>query len=177
MERDQELKLQALVDGQLSNREARRLERWLTSDQEAAALLEELRWTKNVLTANPPQMVVPESREFYWSKIQRAILRVEPDRAAKPDFRLSPFLQWKKWLTPISGLALFLLVAWGTFNIVNLDANRLHARVLAQVESPSEEMSAFSFRSQSQNVFVVWLYERTTETRPEVSLVNDMIIQ
>ena len=39
--------------------------------QEALALADELRMTRAVLAGNEPERAVPESREFYWSKVRR----------------------------------------------------------------------------------------------------------
>ena len=47
-------------------------------DAEAADLVAELRNTRRALAGFEPGLKVPESREFYWSKIERAIERQEP---------------------------------------------------------------------------------------------------
>ena len=59
----------------------------------------------------------------------------------------------------------------------NIDTNFGSSKYLAHVESPSEEMGAFSFSSQSDNVFVIWLYDRPPEFQREMSYVNDIVIQ
>ena len=71
MNQDRELQIQAFVDGELSARQARKVEEWLATDAEAQALLRELQATKAALAQNEPQLTLPETREFYWSKIQR----------------------------------------------------------------------------------------------------------
>jgi anti-sigma factor RsiW len=81
MNRDLALKYQAFVDGELSDREARQLELTLQQDPEAKAVVAELRATKALLRENEPEMAVPESREFYWGKIQREIQRLEAEPA------------------------------------------------------------------------------------------------
>ena len=43
---DSQLKLQAYLDGELSPREARRVESWLAEDQQARLLVAELKNTK-----------------------------------------------------------------------------------------------------------------------------------
>ena len=44
---------------------------------------------------------------------------------------------------------------------------------LAEVETPSEDVGAYSFRSQRENLFVVWVYERVPESEPEIELNDD----
>jgi hypothetical protein len=177
MKLDVRLKLQAYLDDQLTTRETQAVRERLATDEEAAKLFEELLWTKNCLSHNEPVMACPESREFYWGKIEREILRRESLVPVEKSTWSLPWFSWKKWLAPASGLALVVLIALGIFRFYDLNSVVMPSRFLAQVESPSEEMGAFSFRSQSENVFVIWLYERSGEPRPEVNLVNDMIIQ
>ena len=62
---------------------------WLARDREAAALLEELRNTRAALAGFEAEVRLPESREFFWSKIEREIQRLEapaprPARGAAP---------------------------------------------------------------------------------------------
>jgi hypothetical protein len=177
MNREFELKVQAFLDGELSKRESRRVERQLALDQESSWLLEELRWTKNVLAANEPSVGLSGSREYYWHGIEREILRAERATASEPTALPFSWLIWKKCLAPLSGLALAALVVLGILEFYSFDASGPRSRFLAQVESPSEEMGAFSFRSQSDNIFVIWLYERSSQKHSEISLVNDMFIQ
>jgi anti-sigma factor RsiW len=78
MNEEQQLKLQAFVDGELPDNEAREVSTWLARDAEAIALSRELRNTRQALKNSDVNVRVPESREFYWSKIQRAIERLQP---------------------------------------------------------------------------------------------------
>ena len=158
MKPDLELKLQAYADGELSEREAREVAAAIGNDPEAQALLRELKTTTAVLRDNEPQLAVPESREFYWSKIERAIEQAQPE-AARP--LVSFWLSFRRVLVPAAGLALVLFLAIASFK-VNNTANDPLAH-LAEVESLSEHMSSFSFRSHSQNMFVVWLHENTEQ--------------
>jgi len=84
------LKVQAYLDGELSEREARRVAEELRSEPEAQALLAELRNTTSALRENEPTVALPESREFFWGKIEREITRAEaaPERAGVPNVPL-----------------------------------------------------------------------------------------
>src|SRR5512138_813224 len=85
----EQLKLQAYLDGELPEAEARRMTDRLAQDPEAAALLTELRQTTEAVAAFEKEVRLPESREFYWSKIQREIQRQAqpaPEAATLPDW-------------------------------------------------------------------------------------------
>ena len=70
---DDQLKLQAHFDGELPEPEARAVANWLARDREAVALLAELRNTRKALKGFESDIKLPETREFYWSKIEREI--------------------------------------------------------------------------------------------------------
>jgi negative regulator of sigma E activity len=173
MNRDLELKLQAYVDGELPEREAHSLARWIAGDQEAQALLAELKMAKAFLQGNEPELSVPASREFYWSKIQRAIERADAVEATPaPGW----WLGWQKYLAPLAGVALVVFFAIGAFNIYNARMRNNDGHHLAEIENLSDEMGAFSFRA-SENMFVVWVYDKATDESPEPELIDDLIIQ
>lgn len=75
MDYDSQLKVQAYLDGELAPRAARRLEQRLAQDTEAQSLLAELKATASALAALGEDVKLPESREFFWSKIEREIER------------------------------------------------------------------------------------------------------
>src|SRR5688500_5789467 len=105
MKPDLELKLQAYLDGELPDREAREVAAALVSDTEAQQLLAELKTTTSVLRENEPQLTVPESREFYWSKIERAIECGQPE-PAQP--LMAVWFALRRVIAPVAGLALVL---------------------------------------------------------------------
>ena len=76
-----ELELQAYLDGELSAGEAKAIADLLGRDAGAQALYQELRTAKSLLAGNELDRKLPESREFYWSKIQRQIDQVESTQA------------------------------------------------------------------------------------------------
>jgi len=77
MDYDVQLKVQAWLDGELPEAEAREIAEWLATDREAAALAGELRNTRQALAGHEAEIRLPESREFFWSKIEREIQRRE----------------------------------------------------------------------------------------------------
>ena len=68
------IKLQAHLDGELTGRDAQQVTALLESDAEARALFNELQQTRTMLKGNEPEFRLPESREFFWSKIEREVL-------------------------------------------------------------------------------------------------------
>lgn len=178
MKRQQELELQAYLDGELSGSDAARVGERLAQDPEARRLISELSWTRSVLASHEPEMTLPESREFYWSKIEKAITRTEaPERGGFGLPWLELILGWRRFLAPASGLALTLMLVFSVMKFYDWTPADPFPRYLTQVENPTEEMGSFSFRSQSENVFVVWLYDRPLEARVNMALLNDMVIQ
>ena len=78
------MRLQAYLDGELPDSEAREAASLLAQDAEARALLAELKNTSAAMAGFELDIKLPESREFYWSKIEREIERqspmIEPER-------------------------------------------------------------------------------------------------
>jgi anti-sigma factor RsiW len=148
MDNERQLKLQAYLDGELPEGERRAVEAWLAQDAEAVGLLAELRHTNAALGEFEASLTLPESREFYWSKIQREIQRqqVQP-RLAATEFRATG---WRRLFLPASALAgLAMLV------LVTLQLN-VHGPA-AGLEAAIEDGSVFTYRDQSQGMTLVWL--------------------
>src|SRR4029077_2677507 len=108
MNHDAELKLQAWLDGELSEREAAEVKDWLARDREAQLLLAELQNTGAALAGQEEGIKLPESREFFWSKISRDIERQE--RAAARTAAGRPWLL--RLMVPVGSLAAVALVAF-----------------------------------------------------------------
>ena len=85
MDWEAQLKLQAYLDGELPEAERRRLEATLAQGGQSSLLLAELRQTREVLAGFEKGIQMPESLEFFWSKIEREIRRQEsPARVPAP---------------------------------------------------------------------------------------------
>jgi anti-sigma factor RsiW len=150
MNQDTKLKLQAFVDNELSASEARGVAAWLERDPEAGALQAELRDISRVLKDNELQVKLPESREFYWSKIQRAI-----DQAAvEPKPRPVRYSVWMRLFGPALGLAVLLVAG---LSLVKLNTPPTRLSSLHEIDMPLEETAAISFHSQSAGMTVVWV--------------------
>jgi anti-sigma factor RsiW len=104
MKHDEQLELQAYLDGELDSVAAARVEARLAADVEGKALLAELRMVKEAVIQGEPAAKVPETRDFYWSKIARAI-EAEEKVAAKSQSPAVPVWAWVRRLVPALGIA------------------------------------------------------------------------
>lgn len=155
-----ELDLQSYLDGELAGRDARRVEQLLATDREAEALFQELKATKSLLAGNEPQLKVPETRDFYWSKIQREIERAEALESVGASDGEGFFARWKRYLAPLAGVAAVVLLGVVTAKVYDAATLNSSAQHLAEIQNLSDETGSYSFRSQSENMFVVWVYDR-----------------
>src|SRR5437899_3889601 len=174
MNQESELRLQSYLDGELSPREARRVAEWLGLDPEAQALLGDLKTARTALAGNEPELHLPESREFYWSKIRREIERAEK---AEAGFLRRAWFSWRKYLVPLAGTALVAILSLSTARLGEVTGADESARHLADVENLSEHTGSYSFRSHAENMFVVWVYDQNQEAPPEPEPEADLILQ
>jgi anti-sigma factor RsiW len=152
MDHDSQLKLQAYLDAELPENEAREVANWLARDKEATALLVELRNTRQSLVGFEAGVKLPESREFYWSKIQRQIGR---ESTARPAPARAPwFARLQRFLVPISGLAAVAIVLMLTV------LRPSDGGALGETEVSASDMGALTFRDESERMTMVWLYDR-----------------
>jgi len=154
MNYDAQLKLQAFLDGELSEREAAEVKNWLAADRDGQLLLAELKNTSAALTGHEEEVKLPESRDFFWSKIEREIERAQPTPAQRP--RLSFMARLRRQLVPLSGVAIVTLV----FSVVTLHS-LTSAGSLAEMEMLSDDMGAYTYRDQANKMTFVWFYDRT----------------
>ncbi len=145
---EDQLKLQAYLDGELPEAEARQVDGWLARDPEAAGLLIELRQTRDTLAGVETECRLPESREFYWSKIQRQINleQASGDRIAQPEPLL---LRLRRLLVPLTGVALVVVAA--------LISTRGARHQVPAVETSLADSGAMIYHDFSAGATFVWL--------------------
>ncbi len=100
MRHDLELQIQAWVDGELPEREARRIAQRVARDAEAAALAAELGCIRQALSRHKPSRALDESRQSYWGKIERRIRREAG--VCRADSPLPWYEHWRKHMEPAS---------------------------------------------------------------------------
>jgi len=152
MKHELEVKLMASLDGELSRAEVAELAALVESDTEARGLFHELQNTRLALQGNESEVRLSESREFYWSKIQREIERLESTPQAEPVRR---------------GLWRFVRRHMATFSGVGVAAALALTAVMRQnpsgtdpfedVDNPTENSGVFSYRSDEHGATLVWV--------------------
>ena len=158
MNQEFELKLQAWLDGELSAPEVRRLSQEMADDTEASRLVAELQAIKSALAGNEMPVAVPETREFYWSKIERQIEREAGALGRARPARPSTWLRWVSPLSGLAGLACIVLLAFQPFTPPAFD----------EISSTGEGMEAVTYHDQSTGMTVVWLAD-SQDSQPEAA--------
>jgi anti-sigma factor RsiW len=148
---EQQLKVQAFLDGELPEREARDVAALLARDSEANALLTELRHTRQAFKDSEPAVKLPESREFYWSKIEREIARLEPEAA--PARSPSVFTLLRRILIPLAATAALVMAAlWGGVQTGLLGGGSPESAA----EMTSADSDAFTYHDYANGTTLVW---------------------
>jgi anti-sigma factor RsiW len=152
MNQQDQLKVQACLDEELSPTQAGEVRELLARDSEALALYEALSSTRSVLKSNEQPRSVPDSRAFYWSSIEREIAR---QAAAQPVSASGWFRSWWRFALPALGtaalVALLLVVVRPEPEAGKTSAN------FHEIETPMRESSAITFHSESAGMTVIWI--------------------
>jgi len=151
MKHELELKVQAWLDGELPDQEARRIGAWIARDAEATALAAELGSLRQAMSHNETAGVLGESREFYWSKIQRQIQR---ETGARRDGGLSWSARWRRYMAPLAGAAALACA-------LMLAVRQTSSPTFDEISSTGEGMEAVTFHDQAAQMTVVWLQDNT----------------
>ncbi|HWQ92462.1 MAG TPA: hypothetical protein VN673_12390 [Clostridia bacterium] len=153
MDYESQLKLQAYLDGELSEDQASEVANWLARDKEAVALLTELRQSRQAFGRFQSTLRLPESGDFFWSKIRREIELSEPESApAVP--QISLFQKLRRFLVPAGALAVLTIAGI----IVTRDAGVAISTGEGEVgEMALADSGAFTYRDYSAGTTLVWL--------------------
>lgn len=149
MTEEQQLKLQAFFDGELPEKEAREVAAWLAADADGTALLGELRNTRKALADFEPAVKLPESREFYWSKIARDIRQNERVEAPKTAVPWAVLL--RRIFVPAGAFAVVAIAAILAIHQFGPAASSVEARTMLA------DAGAFTYHDQAEGMTVVWL--------------------
>src|SRR5688500_5599804 len=154
MNTESKLRLQAYLNNEVSSAEGREIASWIARDAEAKALYEELKATKSMLAPeNELAVSVPDSREFYWSKIAREIERV--DREPAREYAPRPW--WIRILAPVAGAA-----ALAVFVFTSISTNP--AVTAVHQERSDLENGTITFRSKDNSMTLIWISSDGSET-------------
>ena len=168
MKTEEMMRLQAYLDNEVSSAEGREIASWIARDSEAKGLYEELKATKTLLAPeNELAATVPDSRDFYWSKIAREIERVEREPAREN----APRPWWVRILAPVAGAAALALFV---FTSISINGPGRSMAVGSQREVSATD-SSITFYSPEQKMTVVWIssgQEQVEVTPPEPSDID-----
>jgi anti-sigma factor RsiW len=151
MTAEQQLKLQALLDGELPEKEARETAAWVARDAEAADLARELRQTRQALADAEPGLRVAESREFYWSRIERDIRRLE--QAPTLSQPVSVLARLRRLLVPVSAVAALVVIVLATGLWVGFWGRPIRP----DTEMTMADSGAFTYHDYANGTTLVWL--------------------
>jgi anti-sigma factor RsiW len=164
MKHELELKVQAWLDGELPDHEARRMGELIAHDSEAAALAAELGCIRQAMFRQEAPVPLAESREFYWSKIQRQIQR---EAAVRRPVDVPWYARLRRYVGPLAGAA-----ALGC--ILLLAVVRNGSPAFDEISSTGDGMEAVTFHDQSAQMTVVWLQDSSaaTEVQPVQKIIR-----
>jgi len=145
------IKLQAYLDGELTGRDAQDVASLIESDAKARALFAELQQTRSMLKANEPEFRLPESREFFWSKIEREISKFETVSSENETPAWVSF--FRRHLAVFTGTS----VAAALVLFVAFQMSWVSPGMFEEIDNPLDDTSSFSFRSESQQMTLVWI--------------------
>jgi anti-sigma factor RsiW len=159
MNQEQQLKLQAFLDGELPESEAREILAWTQRDSAAAGLLAELRNTRAAMAKSEPHLSLPEAREFFWSKIEREIQRLEPEASSSP--KVSVFTVLRRLLLPAAAVSAIVIAGLiAHFNVPNHVPKTVVANVAdadtTTVETTLADSDATTYHDASEGTTLVW---------------------
>ncbi len=143
-----QIKVQAFLDGELPEAEAREIGSLLARDADAAAMRAELKHTRAALVGFERRILVPETREFYFSKIQREIEREEASASAPARPQHSIFSFWRRALAVTGGVA---ALAVALLVVTNFGPRG------AALEVALGSGEAFTYRNYESGATLVWL--------------------
>ena len=151
MDWEAQLKLQAFLDGELPETDQRQMAAKLAQDRDSALLLAELGQTRALLAGFEAGIQLPESREFFWSKIEREIQRLEAP--LPPPARISWAARLRRLLVPASAVALLAIAGFVTFR----HSGWPMLPGGAEMETALADTAAFTYRDYSAGTTLVWL--------------------
>jgi anti-sigma factor RsiW len=148
-----QIRIQAFLDGELSEGEAREIASLIARDQDAADLHAELKNTRRALAGAEDGVRVPETREFYWSKIRREIERTERIQPVAPSGSLWHSLM-RLW-RPVTVAGGVVLLGWFAFLQFG-NPSPARGGSATEVLVASVDAEAITFRDETDDTTFVW---------------------
>lgn len=153
-ENETELKVQALVDGELTGREAEDLRARIETDDGLRKLHARLTAVRGLMAGAELPRTLPESGDFHWNKIAQSIER--EDREAKRLARPAPGVnRLLRWVTPLAGAACLLLLL--TLQQTTQPDLSISLGSDHELELSIDDLDVMTFNTGDDNMSVVWL--------------------
>jgi anti-sigma factor RsiW len=149
------IKVQAFLDGELPEAEAREISALIAGDADVAALHKELKNTRAALAGFEKRITLPETREFYWSKIQQDIERAAAAQERPASEPVSLFRWLRRALIPLAGFAALALVL--VFTLKPAPTPTPVSQAAQGMEVASDDSSAMTYRDYQTGTTLVWL--------------------
>jgi anti-sigma factor RsiW len=160
------LKIQAYVDGELDKAEAKKVEALIATDAEARNVYEELKTTATLLKENEPEVKLSVPRELYWQQIYSKIQQAESKPVSVFEY-ISCIIQLafsRKYLVPVTAAIAIFAGVLTVKEIVKPTED-----YLVVIENVADDIGSYSFRASSEKMFVVWIYNKETESPKPVN--------
>lgn len=139
------LEIQSAVDGELPEGRRKILTAQLASDEVALGLHRELVSVRSAIRGNEPEFRVGDTREFYWSQIERKIQSVQPASTVKQTSAAPQTLVWR-WLAPMMGIsAVIAVVAF------------LPMMATSHTRTAVAEATTVTFSSEADGITIHWI--------------------
>ena len=151
MTAEEQLKIQAFLDGELPEKEAREVAAWVARDAAATDLLKELRNTRQALTGFEQDLRVPESREFYWSKIEREMQRQQLMEPLSSSPSVRSLLH--RFLIPASAVAALVVIGL----VAGLRVGQVQTGPRPETEMAAADSGAFTYQDYANGTTLVWV--------------------
>lgn len=166
MTEEQELKLQALLDGELAGAGKSAAEQWLENTPAARALYAELEMVRDAVRHNEVERTLDCGREFYWNSIERAIT-AEP--ATEPVGGLS-ILGWlRSNFAAVSAAAALVVVAFVALSPDrSLPPRAMETEAEMVWETAHADTGWITFQNHETGFSLVWLVDRTQQDSVDV---------
>ncbi len=169
-ENETELKVQALVDGELTGREAEDLRARIETDDGLRKLHARLTAVRGLMAGAELPRTLPESGDFHWNKIAQSIER--EDREAKRLARPAPGVnRLLRWVTPLAGAACLLLLL--TLQQTTQPDLSISLGSDHELELSIDDLDVMTFNTGDDNMSVVWLDYSIDLQQDEIDLWLD----
>ena len=153
-ENEIQLKVQALVDGELTGPEAKEWRGRLETDAGLKELHAWLTAVRGLMTGAELPRTLPESGDFHWSQISKAIEREERQakHLAKPTSGANWLLRWVLPLAGVACLMLLLTLQQTTRPDLGISLGSDH-----ELELSIDDLDVMTFNTGDDAMSVVWL--------------------